>query len=40
MDCDKFRKMYRDCVDSYGYRQCRLNLDELFKCLYDKEKNR
>lgn len=40
MDCNDFRKTYRECVEANGFRQCRLDLDELFKCLYDKEKNR
>jgi hypothetical protein len=40
MDCNDFRKAYRECVDAHGYRQCRLELDDIFKCLYHKEMNR
>jgi hypothetical protein len=40
MDCDAFRKTYRSCVEAYGYRECRLDLDELFVCLHKYEKNR
>jgi len=40
MDGENFRQTYRECVDAYGFRQCRLGLDDIFKCLYDKEMNR
>ena len=40
MDCDAFRKKYRLCVDLYGKRECRMDLDDLFKCLYECEMNK
>ena len=37
MDCDKFRENYKKCFMEFGSRQCRADLDELYKCLYDNE---
>jgi len=39
MDCNDFRKTYRECVEESGYRQCRIELDNLFTCLHRKEKH-
>ena len=35
--CDIFRKNYRECFEQHGARQCRAEIDELFKCIYEHE---
>ena len=37
MDCDKLRENYKKCFMEFGIRQCRPDLDELYKCLYENE---
>lgn len=37
MNCDKLRENYKKCFMEFGIRQCRPDLDELYKCLYDNE---
>jgi hypothetical protein len=36
--CDELRENYKKCFEAFGARQCRMELDELFKCLYEKER--
>lgn len=35
--CDELRENYKKCFTEHGTRQCRIELDELFKCLYENE---
>ena len=35
--CDELRENYKKCFESFGARQCRMELDELFKCIYANE---
>jgi hypothetical protein len=35
--CNKFRENYKKCFEAYGSRQCKLELDKLFECLYANE---
>lgn len=35
--CDIFRKNYRECFQQHGAKQCRAELDEVFKCIYQEE---
>ena len=36
--CDIFRENYKKCFEEHGARQCRLELDELFNCIYINER--
>ena len=36
--CDIFRENYKKCFEAFGSRQCKLELDELFKCIYANER--
>jgi len=37
MNCNSLRENYKKCFEEHGTRQCRMELDELFKCIYERE---